>query len=179
MYNRRNFMGKKNITFKGNQITLIGTEIRTGEKAPNFKGIKQNLEEFDFYKETGENIKVISTAPSLDTKVCSEQALKFDELSKGFGDKVVIINITADLPYAQQKFCSENNIENISIISDHKYLDFGGKYGFVIKEMRMLSRGVIVVDEHNVVRYVEYVDEITNNVDFDKVKEVVEKIKQN
>jgi len=172
-------MGKKNITFNGNQITLIGTEIRVGEKAPNFKGVKQNLEEFDFYEETGTNIKIISAAPSLDTKVCSEQALKFDKLSMEFGYEVLVINITADLPYAQQKFCTSNNISNISIISDHKYLDFGGKYGFVIKEMRMLSRGVVVVDKNNIVKYVEYVDEITNNVDFDKVKKIIKETKQN
>jgi len=177
MKDRRNFMGKKNITLNGNQITLIGTEIKVGERAPNFKGIKKDLEEFDFYEETKDQIKVLSIAPSIDTKICSEQAIELNRIGKKLGNSVVIVNITADLPYAQQKFCKKNNIENILVISDHKYLDFGGKYGFVIKEMRLLSRGIVIVDINNIVRYVEYVDEITKSVNFDKAVEVIKNIK--
>ncbi|MDW7669374.1 MAG: thiol peroxidase [Bacillota bacterium] len=170
-------MGRENITFGGQEVTLIGTEIKIGERAPNFRGIKQNLEDYNFYEETDNRIKLISVAPSLDTKVCSYQAIEFNRIASELNKDVIIINITVDLPYAQQKFCSSNAVDKIQVVSDHKYLDFGGKYGFVIKEMRLLSRGVVLIERDNTVKYVEYVNEITESVDFDKVKEEISKLK--
>ena len=170
-------MGRENITFGGQKVTLIGTEIKVGERAPNFRGIKENLEDYNFYEETENKIKIISIAPSLDTRVCSQQAVEFNRIASKLKDDFVVINITVDLPFAQQKFCSNNVVDNIQVVSDHKYLDFGGKYGFVIKEMRLLSRGVILVDKDNTVKYVEYVKEITHSVDFEKIKGELSKIK--
>ncbi len=170
-------MGRENITFGGQDVTLIGTEIKVGERAPNFRGIKQDLEDYNFYEETDNKIKLISVAPSLDTKVCSQQAIEFNRIASELNDDVIIVNVTVDLPFAQKKFCSSNAIDEIQVVSDHKYLDFGGKYGFVIKEMRILSRGVVLIDRYNTVKYVEYVNEITDSVDFGKVKEEISKLK--
>lgn len=170
-------MGRENITFGGQKVTLIGTEIKVGETAPNFRGVKQDLEDYYFYEETQDKFKLISVAPSLDTKVCSQQAIEFNQIASKLNSDVVVINITADLPFAQQKFCSKNKIRSIQVVSDHKFLDFGGKYGFVIKEMRILSRGVVLIDKDNTVKYVEYVDEVTNSVNIEKVKEELEKLK--
>jgi len=170
-------MGRENITFGGQNVTLIGTEIKVGERAPNFRGIKQNLKDYNFYEETNNRIKLISVAPSLDTKVCSQQAIEFNRMASELNEDVIVINVTVDLPFAQKKFCSSNVVDKIQVVSDHKYLDFGGKYGFVIKEMRILSRGVVLIDRYNTVKYVEYVDEITDSVNFGVVKEEISKLK--
>lgn len=166
-------MRKGAVKFGGNLVTLRGNEIKVGDKAENFKAVKQDLSEFDFYKDTEGKIKVISIAPSIDTPVCSIQTSYFNEEATKLSDDVEIVTITVDLPFAQKRFCGAKGIENIQVVSDHKDLDFGEKYGFVIDEFRLLSRGVIVVDKDNKVKYVEYVKEVTNEPDYEKALEEV------
>lgn len=169
-------MRKDAIKFGGNPVTLRGKEVTVGDKAENFTAVKQDLSQFDFYKDTEGKIKVISIAPSIDTEVCSLQTIKFNEEASELAKDVEIITITVDLPFAQKRFCGAKGIENIQVVSDHKNLDFGEKYGFVIDEFRLLARGIIVVDRDNRVKYVEYVSEVTNHPDYDKALEEVKKL---
>ncbi len=169
-------MKKDSITFAGNPVTLRGNEIKVGDKAENFKAVKQDLSEFDFYKETEGKTKVISIAPSIDTPVCSMQTSRFNKEATQLSDDVEIVTITVDLPFAQERFCGAQGINNIQVVSDYKDLDFGEKYGFVIDEFRLLSRGIIVIDKSNEVKYVEYVEEITNEPDYEKALEEVGKL---
>jgi thiol peroxidase len=76
-----------------------------------------------------------------------------------------------DLPFAQKRFCSANDIDKVVTLSDHRDLDFGTKYGFEIEELRLLARGIVVLDEDNIVRYVQYVPEATDHPDYDKALE--------
>ncbi len=169
-------MRKDVAKFGGNPITLRGEEVKVGDKAKNFKAVKQDLSDFDFYRDTEGKIKVISVAPSIDTPVCSLQTSFFNKEATNLSEDVEIITITVDLPFAQKRFCGAEGIENIEVVSDHKDLDFGEKYGFVIDELRLLSRGVVVVDKENVVRYVEYVEEVTNEPNYEKALEEVKKL---
>ena len=156
------------ILFNGNPITIKGNLTKEGQKAKNFVALKQDLKPFNFFEETKGKIKIISIAPSLDTGVCAFQAEEFHKKIESYKDKVTLVSITVDLPFAQKRFCDSNDIENGIIVSDHKEVDFGKKYGFLIDELRLLTRGVIIVDEDNIVRYVEYVDEVTNHVHYEK-----------
>lgn len=167
---------KRGITFDGMPVTLRGQEVESGDKAKNFKALKQDLSEFDFYKETEGKIKVISVVPSIDTGVCSLQTQRFNEESTKLSDDVFIVTISVDLPFAQKRFCGAEGIDSIEVVSDHKDLDFGEKYGFVIDEFRLLSRGVLVINKDNKIKYVEYVDEVTNHPDYDKALEEVKKL---
>lgn len=162
------------ITFAGKPLTLLGDEIKVGVTAPDFAGISTDLETISL-SDFRNKIKIISIAPSIDTEVCSHQTKRFnDEASKL--PNTQIIAISADLPFALKRFCGSEHIDNLVTLSDHILLDFGIKYGFVIQELRLLSRGVIVLDQDNKVVYVEYVKELTDEPDYDAVLNAVKSL---
>lgn len=162
------------ITFAGNDVNLLGKEIKVSDKAPEFKATKNDLSVFDSKENEGKVI-VYSVAPSLDTSVCALQAKRFNQEASKL-ENVKIVTITEDLPFAQARFCSNEGIENTIMVSDYKDREFGEKYGFLMEENKLLARGVVIVDKEGVVRYVEYVPEVTNEVDFDKALEEVKKL---
>lgn len=114
--------------------------------------------------------------PSIDTNVCSVQTRYFNEQASALGDKVAIVTISDDLPFAQRRFCANEGIENSILVSDYRFNEFGENYGFLIKELKLLSRGIVIVDQEGIVRYVEYVKEVTNEVDYTKVLAVVNEL---
>lgn len=162
---------RNQITMGGNPVSLLGTEIRVGEQAPHFKAINPDMSEFDFSELDGK-IRIISVVPSVDTRICEFQTIRFNEEATK-NPNVVVLTISADLPFAQKRFCVANSIENSKVVSDHRALDFGLKYGYAMDGLRLLSRGIVVVDTENVVRYVEYVKEVGSHPDYDKVLEFV------
>ena len=155
-----------NITFAGDKVTLIGKQVEVGQKAPAFKATKNDLSEFNSEDLKGK-VVVYSIAPSLDTSVCAIQAKKFNHDALDLSDDVVIVTITEDLPFAQKRFCANEDIKNLEMLSDYKEREFGEKYGFLMDEHKLLARGVVVVDKEGEIAYVEYVPEVTNEVDFD------------
>ncbi|RDY20866.1 thiol peroxidase [Criibacterium bergeronii] len=165
---------KNVVTFASNPVTLIGDETKVGEKAPEFTLVKQDLSEFKL-SETSGKIRLISIVPSLDTSVCSLQTRKFNEDASKIKD-LQIITISMDLPFAQGRFCGANDIENILVASDYKDRAFGEKYGFIMKENMLLARGIVIIDKNDKIRYVEYVPEVTNEVNFEKALEVAKEL---
>ena len=115
---------------------------------------------------------MISVVPSIDTPVCDMQTRWFNQDAAQL-DGVAILTISVDLPFALKRYCGANEINNIKAVSDHRELDFGLKYGFVIEELRLLSRGVIVVDRSGIVRYVQYVPEVTVQPDYEQAMKAV------
>lgn len=165
------------VTFKGEAVTLVGAEAKVGEKAPNFTALNTDMAPVSLDDYAGK-IRIITSFPSVDTGVCSAQARRFNEEAANLGDDVVILTISADLPFALKRFCGAEGIENAITLSDHRNLDFGMKYGFVMEEMRLLARGTVVVDTDGIVRYVEYVDEITTHPDYDAAIAVAKELAQ-
>ncbi|MDX9918073.1 MAG: thiol peroxidase [Gudongella sp.] len=166
---------RKGIVSMGdNPMTLLGSEIKPGDKAPDFTVLKDDLSPYSL-KDAGNKKKIISVVPSLDTGVCELQTIRFnDEAAKL--DDVLVLTISVDLPFAQKRFCSEHDIDKVLTLSDYRDLDFGLKYGFVMEELRLLARGIVVLDEDNVVRYVQYVNQVTEHPDYDKALEAVRSI---
>lgn len=157
------------VTFKGEAVTLLGTEIIVGNDAPNFVVLSNSLEEkmLDDYEG---KVKIISVVPSLDTGVCSQQTKRFnDEVEKL--NNVQVLTISMDLPFAQARWCGAEGVDQVETLSDHRDADFGKKYGCLIKELRLLTRAVFVVDTNNKVTYVQYVDEVTDHPDYDAALE--------
>ena len=162
------------VTFAGNGLTLLGQEIKIGDKAPEFTVLAKDLKPVSLSEFEGK-VKIISVFPSIDTGVCAYQTRKFNEEASAL-EGIQIISLSVDLPFALDRFCAAEGIDKNITLSDHKELDFGIKYGFVIEELRLLSRGIVVIDKNNIVRYVEYVKEITQHPDYSAAIEAAKKL---
>ncbi len=156
------------VLFAGNPITILGPAIRVGQFAPDFEltGIDlchKTLADFDG------KIKVISVVPSLDTGVCDAATHWFNKNVTGMGDDVVVITVSMDLPFAQKRWCGAAGNTKVVTLSDYQTAAFGEDYGFLIEGLRLLTRGVLVLDKNNRVVHVEYSKEVTEQIDFDAV----------
>ncbi|MSS77067.1 thiol peroxidase [Anaerococcus sp. AGMB00486] len=147
-------------------VTVIGDELNIGDTAPNFKAINNDLSEYDFYKEEEGKIKIISVVPSLDTSVCEIQTTKFNQAAADISPDVVIVTISNDLPFAQERFCSAKGIDQVKTVSDYNYLDFADKYGTLIKELKLQNRAVFVIDKDNKLVHIEYLEQNTSLPDY-------------
>lgn len=163
------------ITMKGNPLTLVGAEIKTGQKAPEFTVVGNDLSAVPFSSYAGK-VVVISSVPSLDTGVCDTMTRRFNEEAGKLSKDVVVLTISMDLPFAQKRWCGAAGIEHVTTLSDYQTADFGTKYGLLIKGLRLLARAVIVVDKTGVVRYVQIVPELTTEPDYAAALKVVKEL---
>src|SRR5699024_11056880 len=131
------------------------------------------LKEFSLKDYSGKK-KLISVVPSLDTGICSQQTKRFNEAVSELGD-ISVLTISMDLPFAQARWCGAEGVDQVDVLSDHRLASFGENYGVLIKELRLLSRAVFVIDEDDVVTYVEYVSEVGEHPDYDTVLEHLKK----
>lgn len=143
-------------TFAGKDVTLIGPELKVGDKAPSFEVQANDLSIVSLSNFSGK-VRIISAVPSLDTGVCDAQTRRFNEEVAKLGENVVCLTISADLPFAQKRWCAAAGVENVYTLSDHLEMSFGRAYGTYIKEYRLESRAVFVVDSNGNLVYVEYV----------------------
>jgi thiol peroxidase len=136
--------------------TLIGPELRPGDRAPAFRLTGQRDATISSEQFAGQPL-IISVVPSLDTGVCSQQTRRFNEAAAALGAGVQILTVSADLPFAQARWCGAEGIDRVIVASDYKDMRFGSAYGTHIKELRLESRAVFVVDAEGIIRYAEYV----------------------
>jgi thiol peroxidase len=155
------------ITFRGEPVTVTGNETGAGQIAPDFTltGTALNPVKLSDFKD---KVKIISVFPSIDTGVCALQTKRFNNEASKLGEDIVILCISKDLPFAQSRFCGAEGIDKVIMLSDYKDNEFGEKYGFLLKELGLLTRGVIVIDKDNVVQYVEYVKEVAEEPNYRK-----------
>jgi len=156
------------ITMKGKPLTLVGPDIRVGDKAPDFAVLAGDLSEVRLSAFGKDTIKVISVTPSLDTPTCDLQLRRFNHEAGLLPHDVVVLNISMDLPFAVARFCATAEIEKARALSDHRDASFGNAYGILIKELRLLARSIFIIDKDNIVRYKEIVPEQSSPPDFDK-----------
>lgn len=165
------------IKFKGNPLTLVGNELKVGDAAPEAEVLANDLSPVKL-SGFGGKVCVICTVPSLDTPVCDIQTRKFNEQAASLGDDVVVLTISMDLPFAQQRWCGAANVENVQTLSDHHQAEFGTEFGVLIKELRLLARTVFVVDKEGIIRYIEIVEEVTNEPDYEAALSAVKETGQ-
>jgi thiol peroxidase len=156
---------------KGDALTLVGDEVRVGEPAPDFEVVANDLSTVKFSSFRGK-VCIISSVPSLDTSVCDTMTRRFNEQAGKLGENVVVLTISMDLPFAQKRWCGAASVENVQTLSDHQQADFGSTYGLLIKELRLLARAVFVVDKEGVIRYIQIVNELTNEPDYEAALKV-------
>ena len=169
-------MEKRTTKWDGQVLALAGKEIKVGDTAPDATLVARDLTAKKLSDWDGQ-IKVLLAMPSMDTPVCQSQDRQFNKDAVDFADDVVVIALSTDLPFAQERFCAAEGLDRVVTLSDHKTAEFGEKYGYLIPDLRLLSRGVVVVDRDNVVRYIEYVPEANDQVDFAKALEALKKLK--
>lgn len=154
------------VTFKRKPVTLLGHEIKVGERAPEFKLTDSNMKEVKL-SDTKGKVRLLSVVYSLETPICDIQTRTFEE-EAGKYPNVVVYSISMDLPFTQKRYSESHRIRNIRLLSDHRDATFGEAYGLLIKETRLLGRAVFIIDSDDIVRYVEYVKEVTEAPDYDK-----------
>lgn len=162
-----------NVTFKGNPVTILGNEVKVNDTAPNFTVLANDLSPVTLDDSKG-TVRIISVVPSLDTGICDQQTRRFNEEAANL-DGVSILTISVDLPFAQKRWCGAAGIDKVQTLSDHRDLSFGEAYGVIIKELRLLTRAVFVIDKNDKITYVEYVSEATNHPDYEAAVEAAKK----
>jgi len=153
------------VTMRGNPVTLVGEEVKVGDKARDFTVVATDLSTVTLKDTSG--VRLFVTVPSLDTGVCDAEVRRFNEEAAKLPG-VKIYTISMDLPFAQKRWCGAAGVENVITLSDHREASFGTQWGVLIKELRLLARAVFVVDSSNTVTYVEYVPEVTSHPDYEK-----------
>jgi thioredoxin-dependent peroxiredoxin len=163
-------------TLKGNPITLIGPELKKGDKAPDFQ-LNKSLVELVSLKDFAGKVKLISVVPSIDTGVCDAQTRRFNQEAAVLGEKVAILTVSADLPFAQARWCGAAGVDQVTLLSDYKDNNFGKAYGVLINELKLDMRAIFVVDENDTIQYVEVLKEMTDHPDYEQalgaVKELI------
>lgn len=147
-------------------MTLLGPELKVGDKAPDFEAIDDSLKPVTLAT-TGNGAKIFSVIPSLDTPVCDAQTKRFNE-EAGKMPNLKIYTFSMDLPFAQKRWCGAMGVDNVKMVSDHRSGSFGEHYGALIKELRIHSRAIFVVDKDNVIRHAEYVKEVGDHPNYEK-----------
>ena len=153
------------ITFKGNPFTLLGPELKVGDKAPDFAVVDNGLAAVTLASSAGK-IRIISAVPSLDTPVCDTETRRFNQEAAGLPGDVLVLTVSLDLPFAQKRWCGAADIDKVITLSDYRERSFGQNYGVLIKELLLLTRAIFVVDAQDVIRYIQVVPEVTSEPDY-------------
>ena len=165
-------MSNRTVAFHGNDFPLDGPEIKVGDKAPDFKlqgAVKDGLPEVTLADFAGKTL-LLSVVPSLDTPVCAVQTRKFNESAAALPENIAVLTVSADLPFAQGRFCGAEGVDKLKVASDHRDVNFGKAYGVLIAGgaiERILSRAIFVIGPDNAVKYVEYVPVISDEPNYE------------
>lgn len=152
-------------TLRDNRFALAGPELKVGDPAPDFEVVNSSLQKVRL-ADTGNGVRIFSVLPSLDTPVCDAQTKRFEDEAEKLSP-VKIFTVSMDLPFAQKRWCGTYGVDRVVMLSDHLTGSFGEHYGTLIKDLRIESRAIFVVDRDNIIRYVEYVEEVGNHPNYD------------
>jgi len=152
-------------TMRGNPLTLLGPELKPGDKAPDFDAVDNGMQPVNLAK-TGTAVRIFSVVPSLDTPVCDAQTKRFNEEAAKLPG-VEIYTVSMDLPFAQKRWCGAFGVDKIKMLSDHRSGSFGEHYGTLIKDLRIESRAIFVLDRNNTIKHVEYVKEVAEHPNYE------------
>ena len=155
------------VTMKGSPLTLIGNEVKVGQKAPDAKLVANDLSVVNLSSLCRGKVCIVTSVPSLDTAVCDLETRRFNEEASKLGDDVIVLAVSMDLPFAQKRWCGAAGVKNVQTLSDYREAAFGKAYGVLIKELRLLARTVFVSDKQGVIRYVELVKELGSEPNYE------------
>jgi len=165
------------ITMKGSPLTLVGKEAKVGDSAPDFEVVANDMSAVKLSSFKGK-VCIITSVPSLDTSICDIETRRFNEEAGKLGSDIVILAISMDLPFAQKRWCGAAGVKNVQTLSDYRDASFGNAYGVLIKELRLLARAVFVVDKAGAIRYIQVVNEVATEPNYEAALEAVKGLKK-
>lgn len=148
------------------QVVLQGHPIEVGQQAPAFKVVDQQFKAVSLADFQDKPI-LISVVPSIDTGTCSLQTKRFNDAVADLPAEVVMLTISTDLPFAQRRFCEQEAVDQLQVLSDAVWRDFGSNYGLLIKDMGLLARTVILIDTAGNINYIQLVKSLANEPDYE------------
>jgi thioredoxin-dependent peroxiredoxin len=166
---------KDGVTLGGNPMDVRGKMLQVGDTAPNFELVATDMSRKSLDDYAGK-VKILSIVPSLDTSVCDAQVRHFNEEATALEDDIVVLAVSADLPFAQKRWCGAADVEDVEALSSHMDMQFADDYGTHVLPLRVNQRAVIVLDKDNKVVYTEYVPEIAQQVNFDAALEAARSV---
>jgi thiol peroxidase len=157
------------VKFKGQDVTVIGADLKPGQAAPEFTVQSLDWAPFNGLADTQGKVRIISAVLSLDTDVCDRETRRFNQEAAALSKNIAILVISNDLPFTQKRWCGATGVDQVTVLSDHMSTDFGVKYGVLIKEVRFLRRAVFVVDRTGKLTYVAYMPALGDEPDYAEV----------
>jgi thioredoxin-dependent peroxiredoxin len=165
---------KGGVTLRGNPLTLVGPEIKVGDKAPDATVIGNDMKPVKL-SDTAGKVRILASVPSLDTPVCDAETRRFNEEAANLPG-VEILTVSMDLPMAQTRWCGAAGVKNVRTLSDYRERSFGPAFGVLIQEIQLDARAVFVLDKDNTVRYVEYVKEVAEHPNYTAALDAAKKL---
>lgn len=156
-------------------IVLLGKRVEVGKKAPAFKVVDSSFKQTNLKDYKGKTV-LISVVPSIDTGICSLQTKRFNSEVAKLPDDVVLLTISTDLPFAQKRYCQQEQIDKLVVLSDAVWRDFGSNYGLLIKDMGLLTRTVLIIDNEGKLAYLQMVDELAKEPDYDAALNALQQV---
>ena len=160
------------VTLGGKPVTLVGPELKVGDRAPDFTVVGNDLGPVRFADFKGKPV-IISVVLSLNTDICDTETRRFNAEAATLGPDVVILTVSMDLPFTLKRWCGAAGIDRVITVSDHRTAEFGQAYGVLVKDLRVLARSVFVVDRAGVIRYIQIVKEVGTEPDYRPILEAV------
>ncbi len=161
-------MPRTDITMGGNPLTLIGEGLAAGQKAPDFTLTDNKLQPVSLSDFKGKTV-ILSVVPSIDTPTCSIETHRFNAEAAKLDDNTIVLTVSKDLPFAQARWCAAQGVEKVVMLSDYKCSDFGKNYGVLIEGLGLLTRAIYIIDAQGIVRYEQFVKEVSKEPDYEAV----------
>lgn len=155
----------------GKDVTIVGPDIQVGDTAPEFYAHTLNWDKIDLLHSTRGKVRIVAAVPSLETSVCDQETRRFNQEAASLSEDIVIVTISADLPFTQKRWCGAAGVDRLLVVSDHYEVNFGKTYGCLIKERRILRRAVFVIDKANKVVYSDYMQALGDEPNYQQALE--------
>lgn len=161
-------MGRKNIKMNGLAVTVSGRDLQPGDAAPEFVLYDNSLKPVKRSDYAGKTL-IISCVPSLDTPTCDLETRRFNTEASKLSGNIRVLTVSRDLPFAQTRWCAANGVDKVVTLSDYRHTGFAEAYGVLLEDLGLLTRALFVVDKEGVIRYIQFVEEVTKEPDYNAV----------
>ncbi len=163
------------IQMNGLPVVIHGKTLKIGDKAPDFKLVGNSLELIQ-KKDFEGKILILSCVPSVDTPVCDVETRRFNVLAGKLSDQVRIVTVSKDLPFAQARWCAAAGIQQVLTASDYRNFGFATDYGVLLEDLGLLTRAVFIIDKEGIIRYIQFVPEISHEPNYDEILAEIKKL---